>query len=250
MNDFLEFLKLCFITVNVPFTVMLGAVFVYWIMFIIGAVGLDSFDLDMDMDLDADLDVDLDVDMDVAADVDMDVDTDLDVDTEADVSTGGGTSGGSLWISVLRFFNVGDVPLMILVSVMVFSCWAMGVMGNYYFNPDLTAGRSMLLLVPIAVLSLLVTKVVTTPVRKIFSHANAGVEAPMLMVGKTCVVTTGEVTPTFGQAQLVHKGPPITLNVRCPAERPLSKGDEAVITEHDKENNTYMVVPFNLETNS
>ena len=246
MSDFFEFLKICFITVNVPFTVMLGAVFAYWIMFIVGAVGLDSFDLDLDMDLDADVDVDLDID--VSADVD--VDPGLDVDGDADVAAADGTTGGSLWISVLRFFNVGDVPLMILISVMVFCSWAMGVLGNHYFNPELSTGRSMLLLIPIVVLSLLVTKVVTTPVRKIFSHANAGVEAPMQMVGKTCVVTTGEVTPTFGQAQLAHEGPPITLNVRCPTDRSLSKGDEAVITDHDKESNTYTVVPFNWETNS
>ena len=250
MNDFFEFLKLCFLTVNVPFTVMLGAIFVYWIMFIIGAVGLDAFDLDLDLDLDADMDVDLDVDVDADVDVDVEVDADIDVDGDMEASSSGGASSGSLWISVLRFFNVGDVPLMVLVSVMVFCGWAMGILGNHYFNPELTTGRSMLLLLPNAVLSLLITKVVTTPVRKIFRHANAGVEAPIRMVGKTCVVTTGEVTPTFGQAQLVHEGPPITLNVRCSAERPLSKGDEAVITEHNKETNTYMVVPFNWETNS
>lgn len=239
MNEFIEFLKICFITVNVPFTVMLGAVFVYWIMFIVGAVGLDSFDLDMDMDLDADLDVDLD----------MDVDTDMEIDGDA-ASGGtmdGGTAGGSLWISILRFFNVGDVPLMILVSVLVFSGWAMSVLGNYYLNPSLSTGRSIVLLLPILVLSLLVTKIITTPVRKLFSHANAGVEAPIQMVGKTCTVTTGEVTPTFGQARLVRDGPPITLNVRCPENHSLSKGDEAVITEYFNETNTYMVIPFDWE---
>jgi hypothetical protein len=108
----------------------------------------------------------------------------------------------------------------------------------------------MLLLAPILILSLLVTKVVTTPVRKLFSHANAGVEAPMRMVGKTCVVTTGEVTTKFGQARLVHEGPPITINVRCPENHSLSKGDEAVITEHFADTNTYMVIPFDWEMKS
>jgi hypothetical protein len=249
MNEFIEFLKICFITANVPFTVMLGAVFIYWIMFIIGAVGLDTFDLDMDMDLDADVDVDLDLDMNVDASADVDMDAEMDVDGEL-AGTGGGTAGGSLWVSVLRFFNVGDVPLMVLVSVLVFSSWAMGVLGNYYLNPRLTTGRSALLLAPVLFLSLLVTKVVTMPIRKLFSHANAGVEAPTQMVGKTCIVTTSEVTSTFGQARLVREGPPITLNVRCAESHSLSKGDEAVITEHLEKTNTYMVIPFNWEVKS
>ncbi|MCA9216661.1 MAG: DUF1449 family protein [Planctomycetales bacterium] len=245
MNEFYEFLRVCFIAVNVPFTVMLGAVFIYWIMFIVGAVGLDSFDIDMDMDLDTDLDLDLDVDVD--ADLDLDVDADIDVDANADVSAGGGTGGGSIWISLLRFFNVGDVPLMILVSTLTFSCWSLGIMSNHYFNPELSTTRSLLLLTPILVLGLLATKVLTAPVRTLFKHVNAGTELPIQMVGKTCIVTTGEVTPTFGQAKLVRDGPPVTINVRCGADCTLKKGDEAVIAEHNKDKNTYTVVPFNLE---
>ena len=138
----------------------------------------------------------------------------------------------ALWISLLRFFNVGDVPLMVLVSVLVFTMWTIAILGNHYFNPDMDTTRSLILVIPNLVLSLLVTKVVTTPIRHLFRHANAGVEAPLQMVGKTCIVTTGEVTSKFGQAEIAREGSPVTINVCCPDGQVLKKGDEAVITEH------------------
>ena len=96
----------------------------------------------------------------------------------------------------------------------------------------------------------LLTKAVTSPFRYLFGKANSGIAAPIRIVGKTCVITTSEVTPRFGQAQMEQEGAPITLNVRCRADVRLGKGDEAVITEHDTDTDTYFVYPFDLEVKS
>lgn len=233
MTGFLEFVQLCFQPVNLPFTVGLIGIFVYWLLFIIGAVGLEALDLDVDLDMDADLD----------ADIDVDVDADIEADAGDAIA-----NGPAFWISFLRFFNVGDVPMMILLSSFAFSTWAFSLLGNYYLNPTGTVWISLVCLLPNMVLSLLITKVVTTPVKHLFKHATAGGEAPMKIVGKTCLVTTGEVTPTFGQAQIqLEDGPPVTLNVRCSEDKSLVKGQEAVVIDHDEEKNTYRVIPFNLE---
>ncbi len=97
-----EFLELCFTSVNLPFTILLILVFIYWVFFIVGAVGLDSLDLDFDaFDLDADVDVDVDAHLD---------------------AHGGGHAGHSsgMFVSMLRFFNVGDIPLMIWATFFAF----------------------------------------------------------------------------------------------------------------------------------
>ena len=257
-----DFLQLCIAPINIVFTILLGGVFFYWTMFLVGAVGLDLFDVDMDVDGDLDLHVDVDVDIDANVDLDGDVGLDAghaDFHADHDVDVGeataeGGTHAGagysSWFISVLRFFNVGDVPMMILLSAAVGSLWAVSILTSHYFNPEQSFGRAVLWFVPNLLVSLFMAKILTTPFRYVFGQANLGIAAPTKIVGKTCVITTSEVTPRFGQAEIEQEGAPITLNVRCTEDVKLSKGDEAIITEHDKETDTYSVYPFDLEVKS
>ena len=188
--------------------------------FIVGAVGLDSLDLDFDLDADVDMDAHLD-------------------------AHAGHSSG--MFVSMLRFFNVGDVPLMIWATFFAFFLWAGAIMGSYYFNSELGFAVAAVTFIPNVIGSLFVTKLATAPIRIVFKHANAGIAAPIKIVGKTCVITTGTVTPKSGQAEIPQEGAPITLNVRSQEGQRLSKGMEAIVVEHDEEKNTYVVVPFNIE---
>ena len=163
-----EFLELCFTSVNFPFTILLILVFFYWVFFIVGAVGLDSLDLDFDaFDLDADVDLDVDVD----------------VDVDADAGAHLGHSSGML-VSMLRFLNVGDVPLMIWATFFAFFLWAGAIMGSHYFNPELGFLIATATFVPNLIGSLFLTKLATAPFRLVFKHANAGIAAPIKIVGK------------------------------------------------------------------
>ena len=45
---------------NLPFTIMLGLVILYWVGVILGALDIELFDFDLDLDGDADIDVDAD----------------------------------------------------------------------------------------------------------------------------------------------------------------------------------------------
>ena len=80
-----ELLKECCLAVNLPVTVMLVTVLGYWLMVIVGVLGLDA--LELDLDVDGDLDADLD---------------------------GGGWLG-----SALEFLYLGDVPVVIVGSFFV-----------------------------------------------------------------------------------------------------------------------------------
>lgn len=262
-----EFLRLCFAPFNLPITVMLMCVGGYWCMFLVGAISLDAFDSDVDLDLDPDLDLDLDVDADLdVGDLDVgDLDTGgLDVGAETDVGGSPDVDGevavgdgempsvgngpGSWWVGVLRFFNVGDVPVVVLFSGFACSLWALTILSSYYYNPELDPLWSALWLVPNLVLSLLVTKFVTSPFRFVFRQANMGIEKPTRFVGKTCVVTSTTVTPRFGQARYhpPDGSAPVLLNIRSRVDASLTKGEEAVILEHDPESRTYLVAPFRL----
>ena len=236
----MELLNVSLQPVVLPFTVLMACVAAYWTLFIVGAVGLDMFDFDIDIDTDLDVGG---VDTGIDGVVDG---ADLDVDAGDTAVT---TSGGGWFVSLLRFINVGDVPLMVLASIAAFSLWALAVLLNDYFNPNFKTLPALGLLIPNFIASLFVTKLASWPFRQVFKHANAGIAAPIQIVGKTCIISTSKVTTSFGQAtlQLPDEATPVTLNVRTrDTEVVLKKGDEAIVTEHNQEKNTYSVVPFKL----
>jgi hypothetical protein len=214
-----------------PFTILLALVFFYWMLIIVGFLGLDSFDFDMGADADVDVDVDLDAD----------VDADVDVGSAADSAGGGLTAVG-----MLRFFNVGHVPLMVVLSVFITSLWAVSVLANYYFNPTLAALISLALLVPNILLSLLVVKIITTPLKYLMKHVNAGIEQSIRIVGKTCIVRTLHVTSEVGQAEVVGDSRSLLINVRTRSGEELAKGDEALVVERLPDRDAYVVVKFDL----
>ncbi|MEZ6099444.1 MAG: DUF1449 family protein [Pirellulaceae bacterium] len=250
-----EFIQHCVAPVNLPFTILLGASFAYWVLFLLGAVGLDFLDSHVDVP-DGHVDLHLDAHlhhelpdvfpgdgggMDGHFHGDMVDHVDGHLSGHAD---GGEHAFGSYVVSFLRFFNVAEVPLMIWATALISTMWAVSILGNYYLNPGLGTGLALLLIVPNVVVALIVTKVVTTPLGYVFRKARQGVELPARIVGKTCTITSSTVTTAFGQGQMARVGAPLTLNVRAREGTELCKGDQALVVEHDEEKNIYWVVPF------
>jgi len=60
------------------------------------------------------------------------------------------------------------------------------------------------------------------------------------LLGKTCRVTTNEVTDKYGEANFATDAAPLVLHVRA-AEETLSKGDFAKIVDYSPEENIYFV---------
>jgi hypothetical protein len=200
--------------------VLLALVFLYWTTVLVGLFGVESFDIDLDAGADA----------------------------GADAGEVGHDTGG-LFHGALRFLNVGDVPLMIIVSFFIVSMWVMSLVGNRYlpqllgFEPG--ALVAVIWFVPNVILSVLLVKVLTMPLRKVFRSFKTGLETRTQIVGKTCVITTSEVTSKFGQAEFViENGPPIRLNVRADPKEQLGKGDIAFVVSHTPQGDTYEVVAY------
>ncbi|NQY32845.1 MAG: hypothetical protein HRT56_06705, partial [Coraliomargarita sp.] len=77
---------------NLPWSLMLALVGIYWAIAVFGIIDLDFLDLNFDID----------------ADGDVDVDADLDADT-----------GGGFIAGALEFIHLGSLPLMVVVSGLV-----------------------------------------------------------------------------------------------------------------------------------
>ena len=200
---------------NLPFTILLGLVLVYWTGVILGALDIELFDFDLDFDGDADVDADV-----------------------------GAVGGGG--IALLQFFHVGTVPLSILLSFFILSLWIISVVANYYLGSG-SLLVVLLLLVPNLIASLFFTKLFTLPIRALFRKLETESHEFEVVVGRICTVKTSKVDPSTGQAEVETSGAPLLLNVRTRGEEVLERGDEAIILEHDTVNHVYMVKKLEIE---
>lgn len=232
MNDLLT---AAFATPNIVFTILLGVICLYWLTVILGVVGLDAFDFDVDMDMDVDIDVDVDVD--------LDVDADVDVEANADVSS---ITAGSMVLGSLRFFNLGRVPFMVLLSMFILSMWSFSIYCNHadsWINPDISATIAALLLLPITMASLFTTKLLTMPLVPLFKHGNSFAK-PLVINGKIGTLLTSIKDQETGQLKTTIDESTITLMVRSDTGVPIQKGEEVVIIQADKDGKTYLVQRF------
>ena len=205
-----------------PFTLLLGAITVYWLLV---AVGMLDFDADGTPDL---------------AGGDMADVPGGDLQAAAEGAQG-------VFRSALEFLNIGNVPAMIVVSIMSLSLWVWAMIGNHYFN-DGSVMRGLVLLVPNLALTIVLTKAITSPLKKFFISLSRDYEEHKPVVGRTCVVITNEVTDKFGQAQIDTSGAPLIINVRTYGDVILAKGESALIIKEDRENNLYTVAKLTTTT--
>ena len=223
-----ELIQTAFSPVNAVATVMLILNVVYWITVILGVLDVDFLDIELP-DSGLEIDSDIEVDVDAAGEIDMNL------------------GEGSILRSVLHFFYIGEVPVMLLLSILILSEWTLCMLGNHYFNPK----GSFLLAMPVygvsLVTSLLICRIFAMPLKKVYEMFNKDYNAPKKVIGRICIVATTSVSDKMGQAEVKTKGAPIVLNVVSDGEHVFHKGDEAVIVGKDNEKGIYTIAPLDLE---
>ena len=199
---------------NIIITSLTVFVLLYWVIVIIGLIDLDALDFDVDVDMDADADVDVE-----GASVD--------------------------WFnSVLQFFNLGRIPLMIFLTFWIIPTWAFSIMVNH------TLGNSSFL-IGLAVLgaglfvSLFLAKILTIPFVRLFDKLEREELIDQTLIGKMCIVTIPASDIKTGQATVKTSGAPHLLNVRTPKGIVMERGASGLVLEYQKELNIYLIEPFN-----
>ena len=207
----IEFINETFQLVNLPATGLLLVCLAYWLMVIVGAIGVDAIDIDFDTDLGV-----------------------LDVDGDFDTHTGGFSSFAEL-------MHLNHVPVVLVGSVFAMLFWIACICGNRLLNP----GGNILIGLAIGSVNvavcLFLTRLIIGPFAEGFKpHENDTTRDRM--IGMIGVVTTSEVTETFGQVSIKLDGPELVINARtAPDQTDLGKGDAAKILAYDYEKDTYLV---------
>lgn len=227
----MELLHECVRVVNLPYTLLFGATFLYWILYLVGVLGSDFLEF---MDFDVDVDADLGPGMEPGIDGDFDADIDI------------GHGGGAL-AAVLRFVHGGNVPVTIIASSMILSMWVLSILTNYYLKN--TNGLIALgLFIPIFICSMLITKTALMPFVPLLKHAFDESGDTVDILGKPCIVCSLEANVKYGMAEVATKGSPIAIHVRTRDNETLKKGDEAVVFGRDRDDDVYLVTKLDVDS--
>lgn len=222
-----ELLSEAFRLINLPFTILLMLVVIYWLLVAIGAVSGPTPDADFDLDANAHIDHDVDVDT-------------MHHNVEGNHAGHGAHDGGSWWGSALKFVNLGEVPAMVVLSVLILSMWSFGIVANAYWTGGSAALAGVFLVVNFGI-SMVVTRYVTLPLKPVFRLLNKEYDEKVEIIGRHCRILTSEANADFGQAEITTGGSPILINVRTLNDATLARGALAVVVREDAERRVFFV---------
>jgi hypothetical protein len=162
---------------NLPITVLLIVIVFFWLSVVLGMLDFD-FDFDTDTDFDAELDID-----------------------------------GGIFRGMLSFFYIGELPVMVLLSIGVFSMWVLTIMGSHYFNSNQVWYIATGLDAVNFLITLFVCKIVGYPFAKLFKMFKVDANGTAPAIGRECIIMTTQVSKKMGQAEMNTKRAPLLLNV-------------------------------------
>ena len=216
----LELFNATFSAVNIIPAIFLTFVVFYWLLVILGALDVSSFDFDFEID------------------VDLDVDADVDIDAD------GGTSDVSVvWLNnLLSFFNIDKLPLMIFFTLWAVPLWVISVLTNRFLGNE-SFLFSLVLLAPILVVSLLIAKPLTVPFVRLFSKLEDGGVKQMNLLGKVGRVVVSASDTKMGQADVGLDGASYRLNIKT-REGSIKRGQSLLVVNYVEDGQYYVVEPY------
>ncbi len=223
-----EFLDTILSAPTVVFTVMLIVIVLYWLMVIVGAIGVDV------------LHIGEAAGGKIEGMVGGAVEANVDGAVEAKVEGLAEPHGGG-FLAALGF---GKVPATAVISSLVLWAWALCTLGVRTGARFGLPEWSLQLFAPVAAvfLSGVLTGLIVRAISRFIGHHEPLRRADL--VGKLCTITTGRVDAGFGQALISEHGVDLTVDVRCDPPNSLRRHAKAVIVSHDAEHHFYTVEAY------
>jgi len=238
-----EFFSVLFSPANVIATGFLCLIIVYWVTVIAGLMDLET--LDVDIDFDVDVDVDVDVDFTATSTGAVEVDSEL----GNDHNIGNSSADISAWNHFLRFLNISRIPLMIWLSFAILPAWILTVMFTQFLGIESFLIGTLLFILSFVV-SCFISKVLTTPFVHLFDRLEAASNMKVDLVGQIGIVKSKIFTDSRGQVSLSYEGRAFTIYAKGLNGQEINKRTNVLViqkvkSDNKKENNTYLVEPYN-----
>lgn len=225
----------------VVYTVLLGVVLVYWLFVVVGAIDLgDGTDGALDH---------LGGDSATGAAKGA-LQGHVDLGTHGDLGDAGDGYGdaeeGSTIALLANALHLKSVPVTTILSLIVTFSWLTCTIGMQFISRSMPrTGASFwawLVFAASPLIALPLTSIAARPLKKVFTQRPATQRRDL--IGKTCVVRTGTVTSTFGEALLEDGGAGLVVRVRIDRDVQVSRGDHVLIVDWDSEHESFLVEPM------
>ncbi len=170
--------------------------------------------------------------------VDFDTDIDVGADTGVDVDGSGELSG---FEKVMQYINVGKVPFMVVLSVFKFIAWIGTLVSSVALNTFSWGWKSMLLLMPVFIITFFLTRLATRPLVKIYHQMGYNGEEAHDFLGRTAVMRSDISGTRIGNAELSINNDLIRINVQSKDGTVIRYNQDVTIVDEIKARNIYIV---------
>lgn len=190
---------------NAVMSVMVGLFALYWLLTLLSGIGTDA--LDFDLDADSDLNV----------------------------------SEQGFFAEFFSFLNIGKVPFMLVLTIFILFIWGGSLIVTSIFGGHEWGTISLLILIPLAIVSIFLTKVVTTPMAKFFKEIGYIGEEKIDFLGRSGRMTTSIQGDKVGTAEFIIDENPIRLNVKSLDGSELKYNEYILVIEESSDKKYYLV---------
>ena len=222
----METIEVAFQPAMIGFTILFGLMLIIWMLIILGMFDLDFLDFDIGGEVSG---------TDIGAGADLDIDANVAPDA------------GGVFHTLLAFFYIGQVPVLILFTILISSMWILGVVANFNWNPSGQMAMGLPIAIGVVATSLLTLKIIALPFRIIFSLIQKNYDPKHKILGNICVVISEKIDKKLGQAQITSHGTTLVINCVSDDGKPILKNEEAVILSMDKKDYRYRIAPVRLD---
>ncbi|WP_312399838.1 hypothetical protein [Chryseobacterium sp.] len=209
---FQEFLHIAFSPVNTVLSVLLALSVIYWIFTML--TGLD---------------------------IDVGIDSDLDVDTNIDAPDGHIhiSDDPSAWAHFLKFLNLDIVPMTYFLTLVLLLTW----LGSIYLNVfiSLPTWAEALMVVPLLIVSLFVTKLILKPLNPFFKEINHKGERSHDFLGREGRLKSTIEGEKIGMMEVFIGSDPMILMVKSNNGKKLEYGTRVMIVDEEPGRKFYVV---------
>lgn len=198
---------------NLPLTILLGFVCIFWLLAVLGTVDMESLDFDFDTDVDGDL------------------------DTDATPGSAGFLAG------MMKLVNATDVPVMMVLSLLTLFMWVISILSNSAFNPDHSGYIAAGLIVGNFIVSCIFVKAITQPLIPFFKAFKKGENDDEPVIGRVGIVKSRVIDGKYGQVEVPREnGAPAIVNSRmADGHEPLVRGTEVLLFDKDDDKKLFIV---------
>lgn len=148
----------------------------------------------------------------------------------------------------LAGLGLDEVPATVVLSLLTAFSWFACLGGSVLLNgfdlsSPVTIVLGLVVLLVALVVGVLLTRLLAWPLRKLFPNPRQASRDHF--IGRPCVIRTGTVTQTFGQAEVTASdGSSAVVQVRQPGQDPLVAGSTALIFDYDGDGEFFWVTPL------